>query len=152
MYFISVAGFMLLFPLLSIGYDWAANNVPFTIALLAKWYVFWAVGVRLCFAGVKQISQPRYTAEKILGLTSEDVIVVVRELGFANFSIGTVGLATIHFTDWTMAVCLVGGLFYGLAGINHVGHPQRNALQNVAMISDLFASLVLLGCFISIVF
>jgi hypothetical protein len=37
------------------------------IPIIAKWYVFWAVGVRLGVAGLRQMIQPRYTAVTILG-------------------------------------------------------------------------------------
>jgi hypothetical protein len=33
--------------------------------LLGRWFVFWAVGVRLLTAGIRQIAQPRFTAETI---------------------------------------------------------------------------------------
>jgi hypothetical protein len=41
-------------------------------------------------------------------------------------------------------VAVIGAIFYGLAGINHLAHGHRNTLQNAAMISDLFAAAVLL--------
>ena len=147
MYFIAVAGFMLLFPLISIGLDVVLNHQAMTISLAGHWYVFWAVGVRLFSAGLKQTIQPSYTAKKILGIEGDDVFLVVRELGFANLSIGAVGLASIYFNEWTLAGALSGGLFYGFAGISHVLHKKRNTLQNVAMVTDLLAATLLLGFF-----
>jgi hypothetical protein len=114
--------------------------------IIAKWYVFWAVGVRLGLAGLRQIIQPRYTAHTILGLKSEDSLLLVRELGFANTAIGSIGLASLFAPSWLIAAALAGAIFYGLAGINHLLHQPRNKLQNVAMVSDLFASLVLAVC------
>ena len=32
-----------------------------------------------------------------------------------------------------------------MAGLNHVRQPHRNRLENVAMVSDVFVALVLLG-------
>jgi len=116
------------------------------IPIIAKWYVFWAVGVRLGLAGLRQIIQPRYTAETILGIKSEDPLLLVRELGIANTAIGSVGLATLFVPSWVLPAALTGAIFYGIAGINHVFHQPRNKLQNVAMVSDLFAGLVLAVC------
>jgi hypothetical protein len=70
----------------------------------------------------------------------------VRELGIANSALGSVGLATLFAPSWLLPAALAGAIFYGLAGINHVFHQPRNTLQNVAMVSDLFASLVLAVC------
>jgi len=144
MYYVIVAALMVVFPALSIGIDASVNNVPVGWFLIGKWFVFWAVGVRLFLAGLRQIAQPRYTAEKILGLTSDDVLLVVRELGFANAALGSVGILSIVLTGWVAAAALAGGIFYGLAGINHAIQKHRNALQKVAMTSDLFAAAVLL--------
>jgi hypothetical protein len=120
------------------------------IPIIAKWYVFWAVGVRLILAGLRQMIQPRYTAVTILGIKSEDSLLVVRELGIANTAIGSVGLVTLFAPSWLLAAALAGAIFYGLAGINHLLHQKRNKLQNVAMVSDLFASVVLAVCCLAV--
>jgi hypothetical protein len=70
----------------------------------------------------------------------------VRELGFANVSMGCIGLVSLFEPAWVPAAALVGTLYYGLAGINHCLHRARNKLQNVALVSDLFAALVLVTC------
>ena len=116
------------------------------IPIIAKWYVFWAVGVRLGLAGLRQMIQPRYTAETILGIKSEEPLLLVRELGIANTAIGSIGLASLFVPSWVLPAALTGAIFYGIAGINHVFHQPRNKLQNVAMVSDLFAGLVLALC------
>lgn len=95
-------------------------------------------------AGIRQIVQPRYTAENILGVTDPDATIIVRELGFANTAIGSAGLGSILLAGWVLPVAVIGAIFYGLAGMNHVTHRSRNTLQNVAMTSDFFASTVLL--------
>jgi hypothetical protein len=107
--------------------------------------VFWSVGVRLFLAGLRQIFQPRYTAETILGVKDPDAMVIVRELGIANTAIGSAGLGSIFLVGWTLPLAAIGAIFYGLAGINHMTHRSRNTLQNVAMTSDFFAAAVLLA-------
>jgi hypothetical protein len=121
-------------------------NAAAIIPIIAKWYVFWAVGVRLFVAGLRQIIQPRYTAQIILGIKGEDALLLVRELGFANTALGSVGLASILAPSWLLPVAVAAAIFYGLAGFNHVLHAHRNKLENVAMVSDLFAALVLAVC------
>jgi Family of unknown function (DUF6790) len=151
MYVALVIALMLVFPLISIvaqvlltdhGTLAAASN----LAIVAKWYVFWAVGVRLSLAGLRQILQPRYTAETILGLKGAESLFFVRELGFANVSMGSVGVASLPVPSWVTAAAVVGAIYYGLAGINHCFHRGRNKLQNVAMLSDLFAAVILAIC------
>lgn len=68
----------------------------------------------------------------------------MRELGFANLAIGTLGIVSIAVASWQLAAALAGGIFYALAGVAHVLQPHRNRLETVAMLSDLFAAAVLL--------
>ena len=49
-YFVSVVALMLVCTL--------------TAGLVGKWFVFWTVGIQLFLAGLRQIVQPRYTAEQ----------------------------------------------------------------------------------------
>jgi hypothetical protein len=101
--------------------------------------------IRLLLASLRQIVQPQYTAETILGIKNEESHVVVRELGFANAAIAVVGVGSIIFPAWVTAGALAGGIFYGLADVNHALRPHRNRLEAIAMISDLFVAVVLLA-------
>lgn len=149
MYYIAVATLMLAFPLASVGIEAATTNTAIDAALIGKWFVFWAVGCRLFLAGMRQIAQPGYTARVILGLKHDESLLLVRELGFANVAMGCVGIASLFVPSWRLAVALAGGIFYGLAGVNHAVQAHRNRLENVAMVSDLFAALVLLWVSVS---
>ncbi|HEX3914457.1 MAG TPA: DUF6790 family protein [Steroidobacteraceae bacterium] len=111
-----VLALMLIFPLLSIVAqviftDHAAPGAVPSLLIIAKWYVFWAVGVRLSLAGVRQIIQPRYTAETILGRSGADSLFFVRELGFANTAMGCVGLASLIAPSWVMPAAMASDLF-----------------------------------------
>ncbi len=145
MYYAIVGTFMLLLPLLSIAAESLAFGAPLNAALVAKWFAFWAVGWRLLLAGCKQMAQPRYTAREILGLKSDESLILVRELGFANVAIGLIGVLSLWLPSWRLAGALAGGVFYGLAGVMHALQDHRNRLENVAMVSDLGACAVLLG-------
>jgi hypothetical protein len=151
MYVLIVIVLMLVLPLISIVAqiffaDHGALHGLSNLAVVAKWYVFWAVGVRLSLAGLRQIIQPRYTAETILGLKSAESLFFVRELGFANAAMGSIGITSLLAPNWVTPAAMLGAIYYGLAGINHCFHESRNQLQNVALVSDLFAASVLAIC------
>ena len=145
MYYTVVAMLLFVFPLASIAIEVVALGGAVGPALVAKWFVFWSVGWRLLLAGIRQIIQPSYTAKEILGLESDESSVLVRELGFGNVALGVTGLLSLALPAWQMAVALAGGIFYALAGLGHVVQSHRNRLENVAMVSDLFVGVVLLG-------
>jgi hypothetical protein len=108
-----------------------------TIALVGKYFVFWAVGIRLFAAGVRQVMKPGLTSEGILGIKGEESWVLVRELGFANIAIGAVGIASMSRPEWRLAAALAGGIFLLAAGIQHVVRGARTTEETIAMVSDL---------------
>jgi len=135
---------MLVLPLCSILAELYVSNSGSELWRLAgRWFVFWGVGVRLASAGIRQIVNPNYTAQTILGLKTSESSIVVRELGFANLAIGTAGVCSLFAKSWLTPCALAGCVFYGLAGINHLLAGERNRLQNVAMVSDLFLAGIL---------
>lgn len=147
MYYIIVATCMLVFPLLSIAVEAVVHPGTATLFLTGKWFVFWAVGMRLLMAGLRQIIQPRYTTETILGIKGAESLAVVRELGFANVAIGAMGAVSILVPGWVTAGLLAGGIFYVMTGLNHAFRTHRKRLENVAMVSDILISVVLLGTY-----
>ena len=152
MYYAIVATLMFAFPLVAVGFEASQANNTLTAVLVAKWFAFWSVGWRLFLAGTRQVLQPSYTAKVILGFKGEEALLLVRELGFANLALGVVGIASLFVASWQLAVALAGGIFYGLAGVNHARQSHRGRLQSVAMLSDLFAAIVLLGACAGVVF
>jgi hypothetical protein len=144
LYFVAVLMLTLILPLISVGVELAYHPEAHLAALVCKWFTLWAVGVRLAMAGLRQVFQPGYTAHVILGLKGDEPLLVVRELGFANLCMGVLGLCSLWVPGWATAGALVGGLFYGMAGVNHALRPHRNAKENTAMATDLLASVALL--------
>ena len=61
MYIATVIGLMLVLPMASIAFGLLLQHHRVLDAqFVGSWFVFWAVGVRLLMAGIRQIVQPRY--------------------------------------------------------------------------------------------
>ena len=112
--------------------------------VVGTWFVFWAVGVRLLTAGVRQVVKPGLTSEGILGIPGREAWLLVRELGFANIAIGTIGILSLWNAGWRPAAALAGGLFLVAAGVLHAVKSHRDTEENVAMVSDLVIGLLML--------
>lgn len=143
MYFVVIPLFMLILPLACIAaeYAWLHTSADLVV-LTGKWFAFWGVGMRLGLAGFKQAFNPAFTARDIFEIEDERVHPIVRELGFANLSLGLLGVLAL-IPGWASAAALAGGLFFALAGWKHVKASERSATRTVAMASDLFIALVL---------
>jgi hypothetical protein len=149
MYAVSVVLLLLVLPFVSIVIEvlWGGHGGS-TLFIVGRWFVFWAAGVRLFIAGVRQVVQPSFTAQEILGIEGGGAFVLVRELGFANLSMGLLSMCSVFHAAWVLPGAMVGGLYYGLAGAGHIPQPHRNAKENLAVISDGLMFLVLAGFFV----
>ncbi len=120
------------------------TSIPLA-ALVGKWFVFWAAGVRLFLAGLRQLFQPQFTANQIFRMTTEEALPVVRELGIANLAVGAVGIISLWMPSFVLPIAIVGAIFYGIAGINHTREKRRSRNESIAMTTDLWVSLVLIA-------
>ncbi len=145
MYILTVILLMFVFPIASVLTEiFLFKSASGAMFLIGKWFVFWAVGIRFFLAGLRQSLNPEFTAEKIFEIKGSEPLVIVQELGFANLSMGLLGIVTIFNGNWIVPSAIAGGLFYGLAGIKHITRKGKNLIENVATFSDLFMFLILL--------
>ncbi|HUI29161.1 MAG TPA: DUF6790 family protein [Candidatus Acidoferrales bacterium] len=145
MYILTVVLLAFVFPVISILTDvFLFKSASSTMYLVGKWFVFWGVGIRFFTAGLRQSITPRFTAEKIFGFKTDEPLVFVQELGFANISSGLLGILTIFDGNWILPSAIIGGSFYGLAGIKHLTRSGRSSTENVTTYSDLLMSIILL--------
>ncbi|MCW5760601.1 MAG: hypothetical protein KIS90_12605, partial [Phenylobacterium sp.] len=143
LYIIVVAVTMLVGPAVSVGLDRALHPATPWLALVARWFVFWGVGVRLAIAGARQILQPGFTAREIFHIPGDEALVLVRELGTWNLAIGLLGLLSLAQPSFVLPTAIAAAIFYFAAGIGHVTAAERTLNETVAMTSDLGAALVL---------
>ncbi|HTQ96922.1 MAG TPA: DUF6790 family protein [Candidatus Acidoferrum sp.] len=143
MYLLPVLLLMVIFPVISVGIEhfFFHGTIPL-MSLVGKWFVFWGAGVRLVLAGIRQFFQPRFTAQQIFGLTGDEPLPIVRELGVANFATGTVGVLSLLKPGFVLPVSIAAAVFYGVAGIRHATDKHKNQKQQFAMITDLLAFVV----------
>lgn len=144
-YLIGVLLLMVIMPVVSILSDVFGNGIPLSMTLAGKWFIFWAVGIRLFTAGFKQAFQPQFTARNIFHLTDESSYPIVRELGYANICFGTIGILSLFIPEWRIVSAVASGIFYGIAGANHIIKKPAGANEMVALITDLFIFLFLLA-------
>jgi len=65
MYLAAIVLLMLVLPAgCVIGQIVWSHGAADLMLLVGKWFAFWMVGVRLFMAGVRQVAQPQFTAER----------------------------------------------------------------------------------------
>ncbi len=142
MYYAIIILLLAVLPLASIAIEHVVAPGSDLLVLAGRWFVFWAGGVRLALAGIRQIAQPSYTARTIFEIADPGAEKIVTELGFGNLALGLVSLASIARPDWVLPAAIIAGLYYGLAGAKHVMNTGRNRIETWATVSDLLIFLV----------
>jgi hypothetical protein len=124
------------------------KDKPFSFALFGKWFIFSAVGIRIFMAGIKQTTNPAFTARQIFHIDSVESFPIVRELGFANLCFGLVGLVSLFVPSWRIVSAFASGLYYGLAGIQHFIKKPAGMNEKFAMVTDIIIFIILLAYFV----
>jgi len=145
MYYATIILFMAVLPLASILIEHFLAPGADLLILAGRWFVFWAAGIRLFLAGVRQVANPAFTAKTIFEIEDPGARKIVIELGFANLSLGLLSIASIVRPDWVLPAAIMAGLYYGLAGGRHLLHSHRNRIENWATASDVLICLVFLA-------
>ena len=107
-------------------------------------FIFYAVGLRLFLAGIKQTTNPAFTAKEIFHIDSPESFPILREIGFANLCFGQIGLISLFLPQWRIVSALGSGLYYGLAGLQHFIKKLAGTNEKFALITDIIIFLILL--------
>ena len=135
--------FLIILPAFSISEEIIFEHESFNWALAGKWFIFWAIGMRLFTAGISQATNPGFTA-RIFKMKTQESFVVIRELGFANISMGITGILSVINDQWRLLAAISGGFFLGLAGILHLFKRPDSKNEVIAMIYDLSVLVLIL--------
>lgn len=147
-YIISVTVLTFIVPAIGFVAEYFATGTAFTFDLFGKWFIFSAVGLRLFFAGIKQVKDPAFTAKQIFHIDSPDSFPILRELGFANICFGLIGIVSLFKPDWRVVSAFTSGLYYGIAGIQHGLKGTSGINEKFALWTDLIIFGLLLGYFV----
>ena len=127
------------------------KNTSFSFALIGKWFIFSAVGLRLFIAGIKQTTDPAFTAKEIFHLNNPESFPIVRELGFANLCFGLVGIVSLFLPQWRVVSAFGSGLYYGIAGLQHFIKKPVGPNEKFALITAIFIFIFLLVYFVKMI-
>jgi len=123
----------------------------FSFDLIGKWFIFSAVGLRLFIAGIKQTTDPAFTAKDIFHIDNPESFPIIRELGFANLCFGLIGIISLFLPQWRIVSAFGSGLYYGIAGFQHFLKKPVGANEKFAMVTDIIIFLLLLAFFMKMI-
>ena len=136
-------GLLFFLPIASFITESIIEKIPMSIGLFLKWFIFWAAGIRLFTAGIKQASNPEFTATKIFRLLKPETYVIIRELGFANIALGVMGILSLLNDSWRILAAVSCSIFFGLAALQHSLRETFGDNELTATLYDALVCIVL---------
>jgi len=136
-------GLVLIMPMVSTYTEHYVDEVTVSWTSLVKWFIFWTIGIRMFATGIKQASSPEATEPKVLSIKNSDTYNMIRKLGFANITIGVMGILSVLHDQWRLLAAITGGLYLGLASVQHYFKKSYTPKQVIALIYDLLVFFVL---------
>jgi uncharacterized protein DUF6790 len=124
------------------------DQVPLNAANYWKWFIFWGVGIRLFFKGIRLASTPQITGLSITSFKNRDSYLLLLELGFANMALGSMGILSVINDQWRLIAAIAGAIYFGLTDMLRLlkktdGRHERVALiYNILVFSGLVAFMV----------
>ena len=131
-------------PLLSVAFEEIAKGTTTSWQLIGKWFIFWVLGIQLFTIGIRQASDPASEALKIFKLNGKNVYVIIRRLGFANISLGILGILSLINNHWRQIGAISGISFFGFAVLQNLSQKVKTRNEIIAVISDILTSVVML--------
>ena len=149
MYFVMIGLLLVVLPSASVCGQlfFHSQSDQAVLSLMGRWWAFWAVGIRLFIAGLRQVIEPQFTAKEIFSSDDPRSLPIVREIGFGNLAFGSLGVLSLFRPDWVLPAAIAGGIYYGLAGAGHIPQKDKNPKEWAAMLSD-FLVLLILAAFV----
>jgi hypothetical protein len=135
-------------PIVAAALESRIDHVVLNWPTYWKWFIFWGLGIRLFFKGVKLASTPRFTGLSLSSFKNRDSYLLLLELGFANMALGSMGILSVINDQWRLIAAIVGAIYFGLADmlrlLNKPGgrHELVALIYNVAVFAGLVGYLV----------
>ena len=144
-YMVSISVMIFILPIISFSIESLINKNEVNILVpIGKWFIFYAAGLRLFIAGIRQITKPAFTAREIFHFTTDESFPVIKELGFANVCSGLVAIVSLFLPAWRIISAFSSGLYYGFAGFAHLTKKPAGANERFALITDLIIFILLM--------
>lgn len=123
----------LIIPIMCVLIDYfiyrKGNDSSSKFDIICKWFVFWSLGISAVTAGLMQMFNPAYTAN-LLSISTNDFI-VIKELGYANFSIGLIAVISLKYEKFRQPAAISYGVFMLLCMLNHMTRLNVISLDEI---------------------
>ena len=115
-----------------------------------KWFIFWGVGIRLFFKGVKLASTPQFTGLSLSSFKNRESYLLLLELGFANMALGSMGILSVINDQWRLIAAIAGAIYFGLADMLRLLKKPAGRHEGVALVYNVLVFVGLVAFMVSL--
>jgi len=117
-YIVNVYLLTVLLPFTAMSIESFGSKDKLSVAVLAKWFLFFAVGIRFLLGGIRQVVRAKMKTGEIFYIERKSCCPIVKELGFANLSFGAVAVVSLYVPSWRIVSAFSSSFYYGAAVLN----------------------------------
>jgi hypothetical protein len=121
------------------------DEIPLTWPIYWKWFIFWGVGIRLFFKGIRLASTPQFTGLSLSSFKNRESYLLLLELGFANMALGSMGILSVINDQWRLIAAIAGAIYFGLADMLRLLKKPTGRHELVALAYNLLVFVGLVG-------
>ncbi len=143
-YILTTGLFVIIFPVISICAEAIIKGIPADPGLMGKWLIFWVAGIRLSLRGIKRIYRRGAAPAIFFNEERKETFLMIRELSFANITIGVMGILSVVNSNWRQIAGLAAAIFFGLSALQHFFIKPVNGKEMAIMVTDIIVFAILL--------
>jgi hypothetical protein len=136
-------------PIAAAALESRADQQALSWPIYWKWFIFWGVGIRLFFKGVKLASTPQFTGLSLSSFKNRESYLLLLELGFANMALGSMGILSVINDQWRLIAAIAGAIYFGLADMLRLLKKPAGRHELVALVYNLLVFVGLVAYMVS---
>jgi hypothetical protein len=121
-------------PIAAAALESRTDQLALSWPIYWKWFIFWGVGIRLFFKGVKLASTPQFTGLSLSSFKNRESYLLLLELGFANMALGSMGILSVINDQWRLIAAIAGAIYFGLADMLRLLKKPTGRQELVALV------------------
>jgi hypothetical protein len=123
-------------PITAALIEFRIDQVPPNATNYWKWFIFWGLGIRLFFKGIRLASTPQSH-------------LTLLELGFANMALGAMGILSLINDQWRLIAAIAGAIYFGLTDMLRLLKKTNSRHERVALVYNILVFLGLVAFMVS---
>ena len=136
-------------PIAAAALESRVDQLPLSWPIYWKWFIFWGVGIRLFFKGVKLASTPQFTGLSLSSFKNRESYLLLLELGFANMALGSMGILSVINDQWRLIAAIAGAIYFGLADMLRLLKKPAGRHEGVALVYNVLVFVGLVAYMVS---